>query len=181
MRTPNMTQQHKAQLVALIARGDKDKAIVDHFREKGITVHLTQVKRLRKAEKGLVIDLQNKMVERNLSNATQILDKSRNLIEKKLDYYTEAEDKRLSSWQRLQSGDITGQEYLDDTRGLPEVTLTELNAVSRESFSQKQSESGQPTVPHDPIQAQAQLQTLMAAINNGDEITLTQLVLRSDK
>lgn len=173
-----MTPQHKAQLVALIARGDKDKAIVDHFREKGITVHLTQIKRLRKAEKGLVIDLQNKMVERNLSNATQILDKSRNLIEKKLDYYTEAEDKRLSSWQRFQAGEINGKEYLEDTRGLPEVTLAELTSVSRESFSQSQAESGKPVAHRDPVQAQAQLQTLLQAINNGDEVTLTQLVLK---
>lgn len=175
-----MSQQHKAQLVALIARGDKDKAIVDHFGEKGIKVHLTQVKRLRKAEKGLVIELQNKMVERNLSNATQILDKSRNLIEKKLDYYTEADKTRAHHWKRYQDGEIEGHEYLAITRMLPEVSLAELTGVSRESFSQAQAESGKPPVPQDPIQAQAQLQTLMQAINNGDEITLTQLVLKRD-
>lgn len=173
-----MTQQDKAQMIALIARGDKNSEIVRHFDEKGVKVHLTQIKRLRTAEKGLVVDLQNKMVERNLSNATKILDKSRNLIEKKLDYYTEAEDKRLSSWQRLQNGEITGQEYLEDTRGLPDVSLAELNSVSRESFSQSQVESGKPTVHQDPAQQQAQLQTLLQAINNGDEVTLTQLVLK---
>lgn len=160
-----------------MARGDDNKAIVKHFKAEGVVIAHQQLKFLRQANNGLIEKLQVKVAEKHLSTATNILDKSRKLIDKRLDHLAEVEDKRQSAWQRLQAGEITGQEYIEDTKGLPEVALTELNTVSREAFNQSQVEAGKPTsISANPQDAKLQLETLVRAIESGDEVKLQQIV-----
>lgn len=173
-KTDNITE---GKVVALIARGDTAPEIVEELAKEGVSMNPGTIGQIKKRNKVIIQDVKTRVIEKQASSALNILEKSRGLIEKRLDKQVDAEQARASLWAQYDAHEITYEEYYSAIRTLPELTITELVSVSKESFHQSQIESGKPTnISANPQDAQAQLATLVRAIEAGNEVELQRIV-----
>lgn len=165
--------QTETQVVALLARGDTQQAITDWLKEeKGITMNVSAIGVIKKRNAEALSYMQNQLVQHEISLSTQILSKSRELIDKKLDRATGLEEKLEKLRQQFENDEITEKQYTLEVDILwrSQLTIQELNAVSKEAFNQSQLESGKPTaIAESPTQAKQNLAILLQAINNKDD------------
>lgn len=179
MKTVTPVTEQKA--IALLARGDKYQEVADTLkREDNIELKATGISMIARRHKDTIATLRKQMQDKVTSNSLAILDKSRQLIEKKLDRASKLELVLDELADQFANNEIDLDEYLTKVRAIPAITLTELTSVTKEAFNQSQAESGAlgalPGVS--PEDAKAQLATLVRAIQDGNEIELQRIVFK---
>ncbi len=125
--------------------------------------------------------IQGKLINHQVSSAKKLLKKSQQLIERKLDRAATAEQQREDLFQQFQAEEIDYKTYRLMMDKIYDPTLSELNAISKESFNQSQIEDGKPTtIPGSTGNQTADLIALVEAIKNKDEIVMERLVFGRD-
>jgi hypothetical protein len=117
--------------------------------------------------------IQQKLADHEISKTTRILEKTRAMIEKRL----EAADGNSTQMRELielrDEGLIDDDEYAKlsyQSMRANDISIKDLTTVSKEMFTQSQIEAGKPTsITESPEQAKQNLRTLLAAINSGKE------------
>jgi hypothetical protein len=171
--------QTEVKVVALIARGDTYGSIQALLRQDGIEISTQTLAAIKKRNSEALSHIKSEIIKLESSKATAILEKSRNLIEKKLDL---ADDDTTPKWLQdaYDEGEIDFAEYnkrkdaIMNKRG---ITVGELNMVAKEAFNQSQIESGKPTsITNSPEQAKKNLETLLKAIKSGNEEDIAKAI-----
>jgi predicted DNA-binding protein YlxM (UPF0122 family) len=161
------------KILAMVARGDTLQEISDTT-----NVAVSTVQDIKARNKSSLALIQERMIDHQISSSKKILNKAHNLIERKLTKAEKADQEREELYRALEEGIIKPEEFRARLGALYEPTLTELNAVSRESFNQSQIEAGKPTsISNSPTEAKQQLVDLVQAIQAGDEVELYKMVL----
>jgi predicted DNA-binding protein YlxM (UPF0122 family) len=160
------------KILALVARGDTLRDI-----SESTGVSLTTVHDIKKRNQSALATIQSKMIDHQVSTSKKILSKAQNLIESKLDKAAKVDQEREELMMLLKSGDIDTREYQARLTLLSMPSLTELNAVAREAFTQSQIEQGKPTSISSPTETKQQLIDLVEALNKGDEVQLFKMIL----
>jgi len=171
--------QTEVRIVALLARGDKQADIQSQMKKEGVDITLPTISKIKARNTEALQAIKGEMVKVEASKSATILEKSRNLIEKKLDI---SNDETIP--QELQdafdNGDIDAKQFLDRKQAIlnkRKVTIGELNMVAKEAFNQSQIESGKPTsITNSPEQAKKNLVTLLRAINSGKEEDIVKAI-----
>lgn len=170
---PRIDTETSLKILARIARGDTYKEISD-----AMGIAIMTISDLKKRNQSALETIQSRMLDHQVSTSKKILDKAHGLIEKKLDKATKADEYREELKRQLDAGELDIREYSSLMNTVYEPTLTELNAISKESFNQSQIEQGKPTSigsgSHDTTE---QLTALVQALNAGDEVELYKMVL----
>lgn len=170
--TPNnapIAQADEIKAVALLARGDSNASVA---RETGISE--SSIKNIKERNADTLQVIRAELVARETKKAKKLLDRSHELIEKRLDNESTTFENRDKLQEKYDDGEITNSQYLQGLRSLPMLTLTELTALSKEMFNQSQVEEGKPTsisagtgtTPQDAKSRLRQLLDLMA--ENGE-------------
>lgn len=167
----------ETKIVAMIARGDSYETVVRNLKEEGVDIAKTTVMRVKDRNAEALAFMKNTMLEQQASTAGRILNRSRELIEKRLsdsDNYWEV-IKELN--EKLESGEIDENQYNTMRPIAPKISITELNSVAKEMFNQSQIEAGKPTaITNNPVQAKENLKTLLEAIQRGDDKKIAEAI-----
>lgn len=162
----------KLQVLALFARGDTYEQV-----STATGIKIPALQKIKERNKAALEVIQNRMIDYKVSKSKKILDKTHSLIDKKLDKVAASWRNREELEAKYKSGEIPYEEFIKQSVGFTDVTLTELNSVSREAFNQSQIESGKPTsIANSPHEATQDLMRLVEALKGGDEIVLERLV-----
>lgn len=162
----------------MLARGDTHQQIVDWLdKEKGISMSIANIGVIKKRNQEGVTFMRGELLKHEQTVAATILDKSRRLINSRLDRALSLEETLKDLRDRYETGDIDDTEYYHrvDIELRNRLTIQELTALSKESFNQSQIEAGKPTsITESPEQAKAHLQTLLIAIAKRDDAATLQ-------
>lgn len=162
----------ETEVVAYIARGDSYNTILKTLEDKGFSATKGTLTNIKKRNSEALEYMQTAMQEQQLSHATTLLRKSRQLLERKLDQSLEL-DNDLDKLKKLYDNDeIDFDQYSRrlDVLLRKELSATELNSITKESFNQSQVEQGKPSsITENPTQARANLAKLLNAISTNDE------------
>lgn len=169
-RTDNNTA---IKILAMISRGDPYSKITE-----ATGVPAATISDIKGRNTHALAIMQERMIEHEVSKSKKILDKAHTIIEKKLDKVAKADETREELLQQFVNKEIEWKEYQARVALIPDSSLTELNAVSREAFNQSRVEDGKPTsITSSPSETKEQLMALVDAIKNGDEVKLFKMVL----
>lgn len=177
--TKILDTQTEVRVIALIARGDTYTDIQAQLKAEGIDVSTQTLAIVKKRNSEALAHIKNEIIKLESSKATSILDKSRTLIEKKLDL---ADDDTVPKWLQdaYDEGEIDFAEFnkrKDTIMNKRGVTIGELNMVAKEAFNQSQIESGKPTsITNSPEQAKKNLEVLLRAIKSGNEEDIAKAI-----
>lgn len=161
------------KVLALIARGDSAREV-----SEATGVKETTVVAIKNRNPTALAAIRERMVDHQVSSSKKILSKSHKLIERKLDKAATADTERAQALKEYKEGDIEYKELQARLGAIYDPTITELNAVSKEAFNQSQIEMGKPTsISNSPAEAKNQLNSLVEALNVGDEVALFKMVL----
>lgn len=176
--------QTETQVVAMIARGDTHSQIIDWLEKaKEVTLAPNTITLIKKRNAEAIQFMQSKLTEHETTLSTQILAKSRQLIDKRLDKNMQLEQDLRKLREKYESDEIDSKDYYREYELLMrnQLDVKELNAISKESFHQTQLESGKPTqIADNPAQAKANLATLLAAIKNRDDAAALEAIFPDD-
>jgi hypothetical protein len=164
--------QTETEVVAYIARGDSYDDIINVFTQRGFTLNKTNLTHIKQRNSEALTFMQNAITEKQLSHASSILRKSRQLLENKLDIQLDVQhelDQLKADWK---AGTYDFDEYINLSTVIlkRQLTASELNSITKESFNQSQVEAGKPTaITESPAQARKNLQIILDAIAAGDD------------
>lgn len=162
----------ETEVVAYIARGDTYDTIISTLGERGIPITKGTISNIKSRNSEALSYMQNALAENTLSHAASILRKSRQLLENKLDKQLNISEEYKLAKLDFADGLIDFEQYNRLLEGIArrELTATELNSITKESFNQSQVEAGKPTaITENPAQARANLEKLLTAISQGDD------------
>lgn len=163
----------ESQVVAMLARGDTQQQIVDWLsEEKGISYSIAAVGVLKKRNAEGITFMQKELTKHETTIAATLLDKSRRLIDRKLDKALNVEEELQKLRKSYDAGDMTAENYYREVDIVLRNTLSvkDLTALSKEAFNQSQIEAGKPTsITETPEQAKQYLSAILTAIAAGDD------------
>lgn len=163
----------ESQVVAMLARNDTQQQVIDWLKEeKGIKMSIASIGVIKKRNTEAIAFMRKELTKHETTIAATILDKSRRLIDKKLDKALSIEDELAALRKSFDSGQMTDDQYYHEVDIVlrNRLTVQELNALSKEAFNQSQIEAGKPTsITETPEQAKQALTAILSAIAAGDE------------
>lgn len=166
--------QKETQVVAMIARGDTYTTIIDRLKkESGIVLSQGTLTNIKNRNGEALAFMKNALAERETIHTTKLLDKSRKLIERKLDRALDIDESFLELHKDYKSGEIDEHEFRlrFDQMIKSELSTSELTSLSKEMFNQSQIEQGKPTtINTDANAAKEKLSSLLLAIKKGDDV-----------
>lgn len=171
--------QTEVKIIALIARGDTYANIQSQLKKEGVDIAVPTISKIKSRNEEALQAIKNEIIKVETSKSATILEKSRSLIEKKLDI---SEDTSIpDELQRAyDDGEIDGKQFFDRKQAVfnkRRVTIGELNMVAKEAFNQSQIESGKPTsITNSPAEAKKNLERLLLAINSGKEEDIVKAI-----
>lgn len=175
-----LDSQQEARVVALIARGDSYSAIRDQLASEGVEVALSTIGAVKKRNPEALAHIKKIIVADQTTRAQKILNKSRDLIDKKLDRAADIDAEVARLQEAYEAEEITPREYWSALEVVlrQALTITELNSVSKESFNQSQIEANKPTsITESPAQAKENLERLLRAIASKDTSKVLEAIL----
>lgn len=176
--------QTETQVVAMLARGDTHQQIVDWLNtEKGVSLSIATVGLIKGRNEEGIKFMKGELLKHETTMAATILEKSRRLIDKRLDKALSLEDTLKQLKQRFESGEIDDKTYYHevDIELRNRLSVTELTALSKEHFNQSQLEAGKPTgIVESPAQAKAYIEQLVRAIANKDDAAAMAALFPND-
>lgn len=164
--------QTETQVVAYIARGDTYDDILSVLSERGIVTSKATLSHIKTRNADALAAMQKSIETQQISHATSILKKSRELLERKLDKQLKLEEELTELRESHEKHEIDLSEYLKSAQELvkQQLTASELNSITKESFNQSQVEQGKPSsITETPAQAKQNLQRVLSAIAAGDD------------
>ena len=164
----------------MLARGDTHQQIVDWLdTEKGVSISIASVGVIKKRNDEGIKFMKGELLKHETTMATSILEKSRRLIDKRLDKALSLEETLKQLREKFNKGEMTDTDYYHavDVELRNRLSVAELNALSKESFNQSQLEANKPTsITESPAQAKAHLETLLHAIAKGDDQAILKAI-----
>lgn len=165
--------QTETKIVAMIARGDSYSEIQTILLKDGISITGAGISGIKDRNLEALSYIQRELARHEVSKTTRILDKTRNMIDKKLDGAVNLEQDLAHIRDLRESGEIDDIEYGHLFNKLirdANISIKDLTTVSKEMFTQSQIEAGKPTsIVENPEQAKKNLNTLLRAIKDGKE------------
>jgi DNA-binding CsgD family transcriptional regulator len=166
----------EAEVVARLARGDKQYNIAQDL---GISERLVGTVKRRQSDALEVIN--RKLLQRKMRATTRILEKVHQQLEKRIDEsaeYWELIDQYQAEYDESEQTETDKELLSVKLKSLKRLTTSELITVAKEMFHESQVEQGKPTslsYTADANTTKIQLDQIMQAINNGDEIKLLEV------
>lgn len=164
--------QTETEVVAYIARGDSYEDIITTLQGRGFSLSRTNLTHIKKRNSEALSFMKNAITETQLSHAASILRKSRQLLENKLDKQLQIQHELDELKVEYDKGNLDFKEYYKMYEGIikKELSASELNSITKESFNQSQVEQGKPSsITESPDQARKNLQKVLNAISAGDD------------
>lgn len=157
----------------MMARGDNHTKIKAWlFDSRGIDLSLKSLGVIKKRNGQALDYMKSEITKHELTVAGTILDKSRKLIDRRLNRAMKIEDEMKEVQRQLDAEEIDQTTYWQAVDAIlrNQLTISELNSLTKESFNQSQIEAGRPTtIAETPTQMKASLAPLLAAIANNDQ------------
>lgn len=177
--------QTETQVVAMIARGDTHQQIVDWLEDtKGVTLSVKTISAIKSRNAESLGFMQDQLIRHETTVAETLLEKSRKLLDNRLDDALHFAEKADKLRKRFDDGEIDEKRYyheLDALFARSSISVKDLTAISKESFNQSQIEAGRPTsIADNPAQAKANLATLLLAIKNRDDAAALKALFPDD-
>lgn len=166
-----LDNQTEARVVAMIARGDSYGSIAATLNREGTEIAVSTIGAIKRRNPEALAHMQKILLDDQTTHAQKILNKSRTLIDRRLTDAMKIEDDIAQLHEDYHDGIIDEVEYRQKFDLILRNTLNigELNAVSKEAFSQSQIEAGKPTsITENPTQAKENLERLLRAIAAND-------------
>jgi hypothetical protein len=172
--------QTETKIVALIARGDSYSQIKASLEKEGVSISTTAIGDIKARNEQALSYIQNKLIDHETTKTARILNKTRDMIEKKLDAASGDVPVLQELIELRDNGEIDDNEFARLSMRAVEshsISIKDLTTVSKEMFNQSQIEAGKPTsISETPEQAKKNLQTLLEAINNKDEAAMVKAI-----
>lgn len=172
--------QTETRVVAMMARGDSQEAIQGVLAKEMISISPSTLTAIRKRNKEALSYMQRVMMEHEATESTKILSKARKLIDGKLDRALNIDRRLEEISESYRNEEIDEKEYhylMESALRSADLSISELNAVAKESFNQSQIEQGKPTsISNNPDEARQNLKQLLGAIDDSDEVKALQII-----
>lgn len=174
----------ETRILALIARGDSYDDIIATVAKDGESITKATLVNIKKRNNETLKYMQGALVQHELNKSTQILARSRQLLEKKLQRALEV-DHRIDELKEMRDNDeISPQEYYDMVKleSKNDISTSVLISLSKEMFNQSQLEQNKPTsISESPAEARKNLETLLDAIKDKDERKMVESIFPDAK
>jgi hypothetical protein len=171
VRTGPLSVEEETKIIALLARGDSKAEIQAALAETGRPLSVGAIAAVKKRNIETFMRLKAIRIDREVSKAIAIRDQANRVLESELDGIERQSAILARAGQQYIDGDITLEQYIAIRKTIKRPSLSELTSVSKEMNMQG---SDAPAVNTNP-EADA---AIRAAIEAGDEVTLTQLIFK---
>ena len=168
--------QKQLEVITLIARGDKYEDIA-----KNTGLAIATISKIKDRNQATLDLIKGEMIKHQISKAAKLRNKSLDIIETKLEKVAEADKSREDILQDAQDGKISWDEASVRLKSLVNASLADLNAISKEMFSQARIEqSGAPSrSPGQNAATTEQLRELVNSLEPGNEVELQRIIFKS--
>lgn len=172
-----LNTSQRMEVLALIARGDTRKQINQHLDAKyGLTISATMIAYLKNRHADALQMMKDQVAQYQMSEAEELMEKSRKLMSKHLDRASEDFDELAELDRAYREGEMEYKDYANKKRTLLKLSLSELNQVSKDMHAQAKDAPADAPGTVDPSAA-ANTEALMKAIQSGDTIELQRIIL----
>lgn len=180
MATETRTRLNDAQrlrVLALAVRGDGSQAIADAIQETyGISITASGIDKIKATHADTLAAMKQQAVEAEAADAETLLARSRRMIGRKLTKAERDADALEKLDEDYRQGNMKLEEYRRKKTGLLNISIAELNAVTKEMYIQTgKGEDGTPRLPAGNLH---QTEALLEAIKRGDTVELQRLIFR---
>lgn len=169
-----LTTIQEQKIVAFLARGDTHAEIMHYFNtEEKRTLNDMTIQRVAKRNADSLAEIKQRTLKKVEADAQSIKDKANSIIKKQLDAVDVAVEILALAGRQFLAEEITLHEYNAVIKSTKKASMTELVAVSREMHAQS---GATPPGGSDP----ANLAAIRAALESGDEVSLTRLMFKKN-
>lgn len=167
----------RMQVFALLARGDNSTEI-NRFLKKNYDITLTPkaYTDMRQRNRETIEAMRSTIVEHQALEAEALMQKSRKILNRKLDIVSSDIDRLEEAKEMLANGDIDHKEFQNIKMQLDKVNLVEISNVSKSLFDQTKLASSDDET-RAPASNALQTEALLKAIKNGDTVELQRIIL----
>lgn len=177
-KTHKLTHPQRMQVLAMLARGDNSTQINTFLQERyGVQLTPSMYTIMRKKHAETIQAMQDTIQHHAALEAEVLMNKSRKILNKKLDRADRDTDTLDELDEQYRNGDIPTDVYKRKKATLMKITVAELNMVSKEMHNQSVSASSdrdEGSGNADPGASQA----LLDAIRRNDTVELQRIILR---
>lgn len=174
-----LTDIQRMQVLAMLARGDRYARINAFLQENyGVQLHISNFTQMKQRHSDTIQAMKETITTHVALESEVLMSKSRKLLNKKLDR-AEQDAEELEELDRLyREGEITPAEYKRMKSTRYDITIGELNQVSKDMFAQSKFASSDPDQSPKNGDANAQnTEALLDAIKAGNTVELQRLIL----
>jgi hypothetical protein len=180
-----LTTDQKMSALAFIARGDTLSQVAGHlFEDYNVTVSESALSQIKKHHADTIEKMRESLVDATSSEAAALANRARRMLNKKLDKADRDANALEEIDQKYRDGEIKDiEEYRRRKAGLLQVSIQELNHISRSMHAQSAPEtpppSGAPALPpgsNAQLSTPAHLEALLRAIAAGNTVEIQRLV-----
>jgi len=172
---------------AMLARGDTFSTVVGNVEDKwGISISPSAISQMKARHSDVLDEMSKRMRDAAIDESEKIVRKTQRMISSRLNESDGNSEKLRELEQKWRDREITDQdEYDRQKHGLREVSINQLNQVSKTMFSQLEKnqlsakelppgKNSQKSFSTDP----SQLKSIINAIDDGDTVELQRLVFK---
>lgn len=160
--------------LTLLARGDTVRDISEQL---GISEPV--VTNIKKKNLETLNLIRQKHLEKRIQSSGKILDKANKLINRKLETADKDTVIKNDLLEQYRNGEIDYKEYQKQVFGLVDLSISELTRVSSEMQNQIQKNESEVGNDSSPEESKEQMEQLMKAIKDGDQVIMERLVFGS--
>jgi hypothetical protein len=168
----------EAEVVARLARGDAQHKIAAELQ-----LGTSTIARIKERQSQALQVINTKVAQRKMRVTSRILEKAHRQLEKRLDdsenYEQLLEEVELEFAESKKNKEDTAH-YHAKKASLTKLSTAELVSLTKEMFHQSQVEQGKPTTlvsSSDQSTTKQDLEQLLEAIRNGDEVKMLQMTI----
>lgn len=171
---PALSIDEEARIIGMFARGDRTAEIIAATTDEyGRSLSVQTVTSVRRRNANTLEDIRKRAQAAHEADSQKIRDKANGIIKKQLDQAETAQEVLTTASQQYIAGEITLGQYSSLIKSVKSASLAELVNVSKEMNAQTSSAVSPPGDPKD-------LAAIRAALESGDDVTLTQLVFKKN-
>lgn len=174
----------KLKVCALMARGEKYATIQKFLKDKfNIDYTTSSLSMFRKRNSETIADMERLVLDAEVAEVERVRSKSLRMLNRKLDRASTDDLEIQQLDEDYRTGKIELSEYKRKKAGLIDLSVKDLATLSEKMHSQMKNGPGAPGGDggsNAPALDGKLLSKLMAAIQSGDILTLTQLTLKTN-
>jgi hypothetical protein len=168
---------HEMRVLALIAKGDDYVSIQEEILEEfGRSIAVSTISKIKRRYADVLAQIKSQILQYEEATAQQLLDKSRQLIGKRLSVSEIEMKEYYRALNEFERGEISFSDFKLRTEHFKLPTLQELTTVSKEMSAQS---GNTPAIPQGSSSSEV-ARLIKDAVDKGDTVSLERIIFNVD-